>query len=131
MKFLVKLAAGALATAAAVWLVPGITLQTTTTSDAAWTLLLVTAVLAVINAVVRPFAKFLSFCLLVITFGAFILVINALMLMLTSWVCGEIGLGFHVEGFWPALFGSIIISIITTMINAILARKKRSRRRAW
>ena len=131
MKFLVKLAAGALATAAAVWLVPGITLQTTTTSDAAWTLLLVTAVLAVINAVVRPFAKFLSFCLLVITFGAFILVINALMLMLTSWVCGEIGLGFHVDGFWPALLGSIIISIITTTVNAMLARRKRSHRRTW
>jgi uncharacterized membrane protein YvlD (DUF360 family) len=57
-------------------------------------------------------AKLLSLPILIVTLGLFIFVINALMLRLTGWVSGLLGLGFYVEGFWPAFVGGLIVSIV-------------------
>lgn len=124
MTLFLRLVATAAATAVAVWLVPGISLTADTTLNKVLTLLAVAALLGVVNAIVRPVAWVLSGCLIVLTFGLFLLVINAAMLLLTSWLAGQFGLGFHVDGFVPALIGSIVISIVSSLAAGVLGAKK-------
>lgn len=114
MNLVIRLAVTALATAIAVWLVPGISL---TGENQVLTLIGVALVIGVVNAVVKPFTTALSFCLIVLTMGLFLLVINALMLMLASWLAGTLGLGFQVDGFWPALLGSLVISLVSALLG--------------
>jgi len=120
MEFFTRLVVTAAATAVAVWLVPGVELTALDTADKVITLLVVALIFGLINAFIRPVVTFFSGCLVLITFGLFLLVINALMLELTSWAAGTLGLGFHVEGFWPALWGSVIISIVGAALGALL-----------
>ena len=75
-------------------------------------LLLVAAVFGIVNSILRPLLTVLTCPLIVLTLGLFTLVINALMLMLTAWIAGGVGLDFHVDGFWNALGGSIVITIV-------------------
>jgi putative membrane protein len=70
--------------------------------------------LGIINAFIRPILLFLSFPLILVTLGLFILIINALMLKLVS----EIVPCFKVHGFWSAVFGAIIISLVSWLLSA-------------
>jgi putative membrane protein len=120
MKFLLWLVVNAAALGVAVWLFDGITLTADTTGGRIGTLLVVGAIFGVITAVVRPIVNLLSLPLIIVTLGLMLLVINALMLLLTSKVAGTFGLGFHVEGFWTAVFGAIVISISSMVVEALL-----------
>ena len=125
MNTLLRIIAIAVATAVAVWLVPGISMTSDTTEAKVITLLLVAVLIALVNAIVKPFATALGFCLIVLTLGLFYLVINALMLMLASWLAGQFGIGFQVDGFWPALWGSIVISIVSALTGGLLGVDKK------
>ena len=128
MKVLTRLIVTAIATAAAVWLIPGIDLTAADTSDKVITLLVVALIFGVVNAIVKPVVTVVSTCFVVLTLGLFLLVINALMLLLTSGLSTLFGLGFHVDGFWPALFGSIVISIVGALLGGLLnVDKEKSR----
>jgi putative membrane protein len=81
-------------------------------------LLLVALILGLVTMFVAPVVKVLSIPFIILTIGLFLLVINALMLMLTAWIAGKVDLGFHVDGFWTALVGSIIITLVTWLIDA-------------
>ena len=72
----------------------------------------------------RPIVNILSLPLIVLTLGLFLLVTNALMLLLTSRLADTFGLEFHVEGFWTAVFGAIVISIASMIAAAILPDPK-------
>jgi putative membrane protein len=120
---IIRLLANAVALAVASWLVAGITLQGATTGKRVLTLLIVAAIFGVVNAVVRPVVKVLSFPLLILTLGLLTFVINALMLWLTSWITGKLDVQFHVNGFWSALFGALIITVVGMIINAVLPEK--------
>lgn len=72
-------------------------------------LLLAALVFGLVNAVVRPPAWLLTLPLTVVTFGLFLLVLNAAMLGLTALVLP----GFRVDGFWPAIFGAIVVSVVS------------------
>jgi putative membrane protein len=63
-----------------------------------------------------------------ITLGLFLLVINALMLLLTSWLSDQVGLGWHVNGFWTAVLGSLIVSVVSWLLNTFLRDKGEQRR---
>jgi putative membrane protein len=92
-------------------------------------LLLVALVFGLVNAVVRPVLTLLSCPLIVVTLGLFLLVINALMLQLTSWLAGALGMSFHVDNFfWDAIFGALIITVVASILNAIVPDPDRSRR---
>ncbi len=80
-------------------------------------LLLVSVILGAVTVFVEPVVKLLSLPFIVLTIGLFLLVINALMLMLTAAIAGELGIGFHVQGFWAALLGSIVITIVNGFIE--------------
>lgn len=118
--FVVKTIANAAALAVAIWLLKGITLSGENTARKLGTLFLVALVFGAVNFIVKPVVKLLSLPLFILTLGLITLVINALMLLLTSWVAGKLHLAFHVAGFWPALVGGVIISIVAWAMHVIL-----------
>ena len=120
---LLRLVVGAIATAAAVWLIPGIRVVAETDQQYILIMLGVAAIMGVVNAVIKPFTQVLSFCLVVVTFGLFLLVINASMLALTAWIAQRFGIGFFVDGFWPALWGSVVIRFVSSLLGGLLGAK--------
>ncbi|MEV7414364.1 phage holin family protein [Streptomyces sp. NPDC089919] len=118
--FLVKTLANSAALAVAIWLLEKITLTGDSTGKKALTLVLVALVFGLVNIVVKPVVKLLSFPLFILTLGLFTLVVNALMLLLTSWICDKLDLSFHVEGFWTAVVGGLIISVVSWAVNVAL-----------
>ena len=80
-------------------------------------LLLVALILGLVTVLVEPIVKVVSIPFIVLTIGLFLLVINAAMLLLTGWIAGQADIGFHVDGFWTALLGSIIITLVTGFID--------------
>ena len=120
MKLLVWLTVNALALGAAIWLFDDITLTADDNVNFAIQLALTGAVFGVVSSFVKPIVKLLSLPFIILTLGLLLFVINALMLLLTSRLSDVFGLGFHVEGFWTAVFGSIVISIAGVILEAIL-----------
>jgi putative membrane protein len=120
MKFVLWLVVNAAALGVAVWLFDGITLTADTTGSRIVTLLVVGAIFGVVTSVVRPIVNVLSIPLIILTLGLFLLVTNALMLLLTSKLADTFGLDFHVDGFWTAVFGAIVISIASMVLEALL-----------
>jgi putative membrane protein len=72
----------------------------------------VALILGLVSTFVEPVVKLLSLPFIILTLGFLLLVINALMLMLTAWLADVVDIGFHVDGFWNALVGSIIVTIV-------------------
>ncbi|MEV8088812.1 phage holin family protein [Streptomyces nigra] len=118
--FVVKTIANAGALAVAVWLIDNITLTGDSTGKEVATLLLVALIFGLVNFVVKPVVKLFSLPLLILTLGLFTLVVNALMLLLTSWLADKVDLSFHVEGFWTAVLGGLIISVVSWALNVVL-----------
>ncbi|MGM0358821.1 phage holin family protein [Streptomyces griseoaurantiacus] len=118
--FLVKTIANAGALAVAVWLLDKITLTGDSTGKKASTLILVALLFGLVNVLVKPVVQVLTFPLFILTLGLITLVVNALMLLLTSWVAGKVDLSFHVEGFWTAVLGGLIISVVSWALHVVL-----------
>jgi putative membrane protein len=117
VRFVTWLLTTAAAVAVATWLIDGIYFTGPTSGQEEirhklLPLLLVALILGFVSSFVRPVVTFFSIPFIVFTLGLFLLVINALMLMLTAWIAGGVGIGFHVEGFWTALWGSIVITLV-------------------
>ena len=117
MKLILRWLIIAISLYVAVLIVPGITVE-----GDAWVAFSVMAiVLALVNAVVRPVLKLLSCGFIIITLGLFVFVINAGTFLLASNIAQNVfNVGFYVDGFWPALFGSIIVSIVSIVLSSIL-----------
>ncbi|MFG3662260.1 phage holin family protein [Streptomyces sp. NPDC047706] len=120
MNFVVKTIANAAALAVAVWLLDKITLTGDSTGKKVGTLLVVALIFGLVNVLVKPVVNLLSLPLLILTLGLFTLIVNALMLLLTSWLADKLDLSFHVEGFWTAVLGGLIVSIVSWALNVIL-----------
>lgn len=131
MRFLIRTVTNAFALWIAVLIVPGINLVgEIAPGDFLGTLdpavqqviyyLLAGAVLAAVNSIVRPLVKFLSLPLYLITFGLFFLIVNALMLWITSWVTGYLDMGIAIDNFWWAILGGIVIAVVNTIIEALI-----------
>ncbi len=85
------------------------------------TVVLVAALFGVLNALVKPLLKLVSLPFIILTLGLFLIVVNALMLSLTSWLSGVLGLDFQVQSFfWDAVFGSLIISVVGVVTGMML-----------
>ncbi|OEJ26065.1 hypothetical protein AR457_17920 [Streptomyces agglomeratus] len=123
MNFLVKTLANAGALLVAIWLVNDITLTGESTGKKALTLIIVALLFGLVNFFVKPVVKLLSLPLFILTLGLITLVINALMLLLTSWLADQFNQNFHVEGFWTAVLGGLIISVVSWALNVILPEK--------
>ncbi len=115
MSFVIRL----LVNAAALWIatqfVTGVTYH-----GAVLPFIGVALVFGVVNAIIRPILKFFTFPLFILTFGLFALVLNGLMLWLTSSVSSALGLGFHVSGFVPAFWGALVVSLVSTLLSILI-----------
>lgn len=120
MKFVIWVVVNALALAAAIWLVQGITLTGKTDGSQVLRLILVAVIFGLVNAIIAPIVKLVSLPFIILTLGLLLLVINALMLWLTSAISESLNLGFHVDGFWPAVFGALIITVATWVLEIVL-----------
>jgi putative membrane protein len=89
-------------------------------ADNLWGLLFAALILGIVNSFVSPIIKFLSLPFIVITLGLFLLVINALMLLFVEWLVGLFDVDFYVDGFWNAVGGSIVITIVTWVVGLLL-----------
>ena len=124
MRFLIWVLVNALALAAATYLLSGITLTGATDQDRVLTLVLVAMVFGVVNAVVRPVVKLLALPFIILTLGLLVFVINGLMLLLTSWLSGQIGLGFHVDGFWTAVLGGLVVMVASWVLELLMPERR-------
>ncbi|MEU6792188.1 phage holin family protein [Nonomuraea wenchangensis] len=122
MKFIIRTLAAAVALWVAVQFIPGIDVNAPANSAQYWgVLLLVALIFGVVNAIVKPIVKALGCAIIVLTLGLFLLVINAGMLLLTSWISGQFDIPFHVEDFYPSAFwGAIIVSVVSWLLGLIL-----------
>jgi putative membrane protein len=119
--FLVRL----LITAASLWVATRIV--TGVTYEGGWLPFFGLAlVFGVVNTFVGFLVKVLTFPLILVTFGFFLLVVNGLMLQLTSAVAETLGIGFHVDGFWAAFWGALVVSIVSWLLNVTMVDKSSS-----
>lgn len=121
MKILIRLVICAVALWVAELALDGVELTAGTTAERVLTLLAVAAVFGVVNAVLKPIIKVLGCAFYILTLGLFALLVNAGLLMLTSWVAGELDLPFHVEWFWPAFWGAIIVGVVSWLLNLFVS----------
>ena len=85
-----------------------------------------TAIFAIVNMLLRPVALFLSCCLVVATFGLFVVVVNAAMLGVTAWAASGLGLNFRVDGFWSAIGGALVISAVSLVAQLATGARVRT-----
>jgi putative membrane protein len=83
-------------------------------------LLLVALILGVVTSLVKPVLTILSIPFIILTLGLFLLVINAGLLMLTGWLAEQLDIGFRVTGFWPAVGGALIITVVTWIVDGLI-----------
>jgi len=114
MHLLIRWVITSLALFIAAWLVPGIHV-----GGNGWIEVAVMAViLGLVNAIVRPVLELLSCPLILLTLGFFVLVINAFTLWLASVLAVNFfRVDFHVDGFFPAFFGALVVSIVSVILN--------------
>jgi putative membrane protein len=123
MPFLIRLFVNAAALWVATRLVPGVSYE-----GGALPLLGVALVFGVVNAFIRPVTKLLALPFIIVTLGLFALVVNGLMLWLTSSLSSALGLGFHVGGFWASFWGALVVSIVSTLLSMVIRDSARQPR---
>ena len=123
MPFLVRLLVNAAALWVATQVVSGVTFD-----GGPLPMLGVALVFGVVNALLRPVAKILTFPIIIVTLGIFALVINGLMLWLTSSLSSALGLGFHVSGFWAAFWGALVVSLVSLVLSMLIRDRSTSDR---
>ncbi|GAA1549648.1 hypothetical protein GCM10009827_082600 [Dactylosporangium maewongense] len=132
MGILIRLGVSAFTVWLATLVIPGITVGGTT-GRTVLTVLVVAAIFGIVNAVLRPIIKTIGCWAYLLTLGLISLVVNGLLLMLTSWIAEQLDLAFHVENFWPsAVLGALFIGIVSWVINLVIpdgGDKDRNQRR--
>jgi putative membrane protein len=114
-KFMIRWVINATSLYAAVLVVPGIDLH------GSWVgILLLALIIGLLNALLRPLLTLLTCPLIILTLGLFTLVINTGILMLTSRIGQALGIGLTVDGFWSALLGSLVISLVSVIMSVVL-----------
>jgi putative membrane protein len=127
MKVLLRVAITAVALFVATAVVPGIQLLAGTTLSKVTTLIVVALIFGVTNTVLKPVVKVLGCVFYVLTLGLFGLVVNGLLLWLTSWVAGKLSEPFHITGFWPAFWGAIIIGLVGWVLSITVGENRHRR----
>jgi putative membrane protein len=110
----------------ATWVVPGIELTTGSALKKAGTLIVVALIFGIINATLKPLIKTFGCAFYILTLGLVALVVNGLLLWLTSIIAGHLDLPFHVNGFWAGVWGALITGVVSWVLNLILGDKHRN-----
>src|SRR5262245_60848011 len=120
MRFLLRVLISAVALWVATELVSGIVVRTHHTSSKVLTLIVVALIFGVVNAVLKPIVKTVGCVFYIVTLGLIGLVVNGLLLWLTSWVAGKLSVPFHITGFWPAFWGAIIVGVVGWLLGILV-----------
>jgi putative membrane protein len=117
-----------LVTAVALWvatgLLRGISLTGSNTGQKALTIIVVAIIFGLVNAVLKPIVKIFGCLFYILTLGLFALVVNAALFLLVSWICEQLSLPFHVDGFWSAFWGAIIVGVVSWLLNLLIPDRK-------
>lgn len=129
MRFVTWLLTYAAGLSVAAWLLDGIWFEGPKNGQAELQekilpVLLVALILGLVSTFIEPVVKLLSLPFIILTLGFLLLVINAFMLMLTAALADAFDIGFHVRGFWNALLGSLIITVVGWGVRIALPSKK-------
>ncbi|MEU4721743.1 phage holin family protein [Nonomuraea dietziae] len=121
MKFIIKILVVAASLWVAIQFVDGVEITTRTGTANYWgTLLVVALIFGVVNAVIKPIIETIGCAFYVLTLGLFALVVNAGLMLLTSWISAQIDVPFHVSGFWAAFWGALVVSIVSWVLSLVL-----------
>lgn len=122
-KFILRWIINAVAVYLAVLIVPGIAYQGN------WLgLLWLALILGLLNAFIRPVLKLLTCPLIILTLGLFTLVINTFMFWLSSVIGQSFGIGITIDGFWPAFWGGVVISVVSIILSLVLREELKRKR---
>jgi putative membrane protein len=121
-KFILRWVINAIALFLAVYLVPGVNLE------GGWvSILWLALIFGLINAFLRPLLKLLTCPLIILTLGLFTLLINTFLFWLTSQVGQAFGIGFTIDGFWPAFLGGLVVTAVSVIMSLILKDERKKR----
>jgi len=87
-------------------------------------LVIVAAIFGLVNATLRPILAMLTCPLVLVTLGFFLFVINAMMLLFTGWLSRQFDLGFQVDGFWPAFWAGLLVSLVSLLLSVMVGEKE-------
>ena len=122
MKHVIGVIVSAIALGVAAWVVPGIVLSGHTTAGKVGTLIVVALIFGVINTVLKPIIKTLGCAFYILTLGLVAVIVNGLLLWLTSYIAGHLHLPFHITGFLAAVEGALIVGVITWVLHLIIGQ---------
>jgi putative membrane protein len=129
MRFVLRVLVSAAALGVATWAVSGIELLAGSGWTRVGTLLAVALIFGLINATLKPLIKVIGCAFYVLTLGLAALVVNGLLLWLTSVIAGDLTLPFHVTGFWPAFWGAIVVGLVSWLLNLLIGDDRRRNKR--
>jgi putative membrane protein len=130
MRFLIRVLVSAAALGVATWAVSGIELTTGSIWKKAGTLVVVALIFGLINATLKPLIKVVGCAFYVLTLGLVALVVNGLLLWLTSFIAGKLDQPFHVNGFWAGFWGALITGVVSWVLTLIVGDKRHDEERA-
>ncbi len=123
INFLIRVGINAVALWVAALVVSGVNLaeDQVSTGRKILTIVLVALVFGLVNAVIKPIAKFFSFPFIILTLGLFTFVVNAFMLQITEWISDAVGLSFTIDDFfWDAVLAAIVITLVSWVLSVVL-----------
>jgi len=119
VKIIIKILVVAAALWAATQFVSGISVSAASPAKEIGTLVVVALIFGVVNTVLKPIIATLGCAFYILTLGLFALVVNAGLLLLTSWIAEQFRVPFHVDGFWAAFWGAIVIGLVSWLLDLI------------
>lgn len=122
-RFLIRLVINAIALWLTTIIVMGVKVRPFAPGDTlAWVLtyLLVALVFGIVNGVIGNLIRIVAFPLYILTLGLIALVVNALLLLLVSWITSLLGFGLYVSGFWWGVLGALVLALLSWLIGVLL-----------
>lgn len=127
-RFILRWLINAVAIFFAIQLVPGIRLAADAPQDKWLGIILLALIFGLVNAFLGPLLKFLTCPLIILTLGLFTVLINTFLFWLTGQIGQVFGIQLVIDGFWPALFGGLVVSVVSILLSLILKEELRGRR---
>lgn len=110
--------------AAALWvttkIVSGIAITTDNAGQATLTILVVALIFGLVNAIIKPIVKLVGCIFYVFTLGLISFLVNALLFLLVGWLARLLDLPFHINGFWPAFWGAIVMGVVSWLLSLLV-----------
>jgi putative membrane protein len=120
MKHVIRVVVTAAALGVAAWVVPGILVTGHSTGSKVGTLLVVALIFGIVNAVLKPIIKTVGCAFYILTLGLVAIIVNGLLLWLTSYIAGKLSLPFHITGFVAAVEGALIVAVVSWVLHLLL-----------